>query len=165
MSKKRKTTAGSCPARAVVDTPTRSCPARAVVDTPTGSHEEVFQSRPLEVEDADMGSPSELRAPKTILSGSRTPQGCVTLFEPVRGVVVGGLVPALLDVVEAGPHAIQERCGSQTTYKVCNPREMWVPNCKHRYVTRLDKHHEPDKIVPVFLLPTEKARQKEGRGH
>jgi hypothetical protein len=68
MSKKRKTTAGSCPARAVVDTPTGSCPARAVVDTPTGSHEEVFQSRPLEVEDADMGSPSELRAPKTILS-------------------------------------------------------------------------------------------------
>jgi len=57
-------------------------------------------------------------------SGSRTPQGFVTLFEPVRGVVVGGLVPALLDVVEAGPHAIQERCGSQTTYKVCNP--SWI---------------------------------------
>jgi hypothetical protein len=40
---------------------------------------------------------------------------------PRGGVVVRGLLPALLDVAEAGARAIQDRYGSQTTHKVCNP--------------------------------------------
>ncbi|KAJ6993773.1 hypothetical protein NC653_016797 [Populus alba x Populus x berolinensis] len=45
---------------------------------------------------------------------------CVTLFEPIGGVVVGGLVLAILDVVEAGAYAIEEGGGSQTAYMTCN---------------------------------------------
>jgi hypothetical protein len=48
-------------------------------------------------------------------------QGCVTPFGPVGGVVVEGLVSTLLDVVKVGTCAIQERYGSQTVHRVCNP--------------------------------------------
>jgi hypothetical protein len=41
---------------------------------------------------------------------------------------------------------------------------MWVPDYIHEYIARLDRHDGPDKTVPVLLLLTEKARQKEGRG-
>ena len=46
ISKKRKTTS-------------KSFQAKAAMDTQVESHEEVSQSRPLEVEDADRGSPNE----------------------------------------------------------------------------------------------------------
>jgi hypothetical protein len=57
-------------------------------------------------------------------SGSSTPQGYVALFGPLGGIDVGGMVSALLDIVEVGTRAIQEGCGSPTTHKVCNP--SWI---------------------------------------
>jgi hypothetical protein len=40
---------------------------------------------------------------------------------PIGGALVGGLVSTLLDVVKVGTCAIQERYGSQTIHRVCNP--------------------------------------------
>ena len=50
--------------------------------------------------------------------------GCITRELDRRGVVVGRLVPALFDVIEAGTHVIQERCGSMMAHRVCN--SSWI---------------------------------------
>jgi hypothetical protein len=41
---------------------------------------------------------------------------------------------------------------------------MRVPDRIYGYVTHWDRQDEPDKVALVLLLPTEKARQKGGRG-
>jgi len=44
------------------------------------------------------------------------------------------------------------------------PGEMWVPDRTYGYVARLDRHGRPDKVTPMLLLPSKKARQKEKKG-
>ncbi|KAJ6947403.1 hypothetical protein NC651_001941 [Populus alba x Populus x berolinensis] len=84
--------------------------------------------------------------------------GCINLFGPVGGVALGGLVSTLLNVVEAGTHAIQEIYGFQTAQRVCNLKEMWVLDHSYGYIARLERHDGPDKATSVLLLPTKKAK-------
>jgi len=42
--------------------------------------------------------------------------------------------------------------------------EIWVPDRTYGYLAHLDRQDRLNKVAPMLLLPTKKARQKESRG-